>query len=125
LTNLNDDQIGFFLEQKMINPEVEQALRQIIKQKNDVAALDAEINLRKAQITSISEDQERVRENMKALKGSAEEKTLVERYARQLNQQEDQMESLHKQISDLQQKRDDAQRVLNNSVQQLSLEAKI
>jgi len=125
LTNLNDDQIGFFLEQKMINPEVEQALRQIIKQKNDVAALDAEINSRKAQITSISEDQQRVRENMKALKGSAEEKTLVERYARQLNQQEDQMESLHKQIADLKQKRDEAQRVLNNSVQQLSLEAKI
>jgi chromosome segregation ATPase len=125
LTNLNDDQIGFFLEQKMINPEVEQALRQIIRQKNDIAALDAEINSRQAQITSISEDQQRVRENMKALKGSAEEKTLVERYARQLNQQEDQMESLHKQISDLQQKRDDAQKALNNSVQQLSLEAKI
>jgi hypothetical protein len=125
LTNLNDDQIGFFLEQKMINPEVEHALRQIIKQKNDVAALDAEINSRQAQITSISEDQQRVRENMKALKGSAEEKTLVERYARQLNQQEDQMESLHKQIADLQQKRDEAQNKLNNSVQQLSLEAKI
>jgi hypothetical protein len=125
LTNLNDDQIGFFLEQKMINPEVEQALRQIIKQKNDLAALDSEISSRQTQITSISEDQQRVRENMKALKGSAEEKTLVERYARQLNQQEDQMESLHKQIADLQQKRDEAQRVLNNSVKQLSLEAKM
>lgn len=125
LTNLNDDQIGFFLEQKMINPEVEQALRQILKQKNDVAALDAEINSRQSQIASISEDQQRVRGNMKALKGSAEEKTLVERYAHQLNQQEDQMESLPKQIADLQQKRDDAQKVLNNSVQQLSLEAKM
>ncbi len=125
LTNLNDDQIGFFLEQKMINPEVEKALRQIIRQKNDVAALQAEIDSRQAQITSISQDQQRVRENMKALRGSAEEKTLVERYARQLNQQEDQMESLHKQIADLQQKRDNAQKILNNSVQQLSLEAKI
>ncbi len=35
------------------------------------------------------------------------------------------MESLHKQIADLQQKRDNAQKILNNSVQQLSLEAKI
>jgi len=78
-----------------------------------------------AQITSISEDQARVRENIKALKGSAEEKTLVERYVRQLNQQEDQMESLHKQIADLQQRRNEAQKVLNSSVQQLSLEAKI
>jgi chromosome segregation ATPase len=78
-----------------------------------------------AQITSISEGQARVRENIKALKGSAEEKTLVERYARQLNQQEDQMESLHKQIADLQQRRNEAQKVLDSSVQQLSLEAKI
>ncbi len=75
LTNLNDDQIGFFLEQKMINPDVEKALRQIIRQKNDVAALQAEINSRQAQITSVSEDQQRVRENMKALKGSGRENT--------------------------------------------------
>ncbi len=34
----------------MINPEVEKALRQIIRQKNDVAALQAEIDSRQAQI---------------------------------------------------------------------------
>ncbi|MGH9511192.1 MAG: hypothetical protein ACRD2U_03545 [Terriglobales bacterium] len=125
LTNLNDEQIGFFLQQKMINRQVEQALRKIIEQKNQVAALQAEIDSRQAQITSIAEDQQRVRENMKALKGSIEEKTLVQRYARQLNQQEDQIDSLHKQISDLKQKRSEAQKVLNNSVQQLSLEAEV
>ncbi|MGH9512169.1 MAG: hypothetical protein ACRD2U_08525 [Terriglobales bacterium] len=125
LTNLNDDQIGFFLQQKMINRQVELALRKIVEQKNQVAALQADIDSRQAQITSIAEDQQRVRENMKALKGSVEEKTLVQRYARQLNQQEDQVDSLHKQISDLKQKRNEAQKLLNNSVQQLSLEAEV
>ena len=42
-----------------------------------------------AQVTNISDDQQRVRENMKALKGSAEEKALIERYVRELNEQED------------------------------------
>ena len=38
---------------------------------------------------AISEDQERVRENLKALKGSDAEKALAERYTRQLSTQED------------------------------------
>jgi hypothetical protein len=125
LTNLNDDQISFFLSQKMINSEVEEALRRVLTQKNGLAGLDTEINSRKGQITSISEDQKRVRENMKALKGSAEEKALVERYAHQLNQQEDQMESLRGQISELQHKRELSQKTLDEMLQGLSLEAKI
>jgi hypothetical protein len=125
LTNLDDDQISFFLSQKMINSEVEEALRKVLAQKNEVAGLDAEINSRKGQIKSISEDQQRVRENMKALKGSAEEKALVERYAHQLNQQEDQMESLRRQISELQHKRGQAQKTLDEMLQGVALEAKI
>ena len=125
LTNLNEDQVTFFLSQKMINSEVEEALRRVLTQKNEVAALDAEINSRKGRIGTISEDQQRVRENMKALKGSTEEKALVERYARQLNQQEDQVDSLHQQVSELQQKREQAQKALDEMLQGLSLEAKI
>jgi hypothetical protein len=79
LTNVTDDQIKYFLVQKMINIETERVLRKVILQKNDIAQVDATIAGRKTQITSISEDQQRVRENMKALKGSAEEKALVER----------------------------------------------
>jgi hypothetical protein len=40
---------------------------------------------------SIAADQERVRENMRALRGSSEEKQLLQRYTRQLNQQEDRL----------------------------------
>ncbi|MGA9308027.1 MAG: DUF4139 domain-containing protein, partial [Candidatus Sulfotelmatobacter sp.] len=80
LLNVTDDQIKFFLAAKMINPEIEQALRKVIAQKNSIAALDAEVGSRRSKISGISEDQQRVRENMKALKGSAEEKVLVARY---------------------------------------------
>jgi cell division protein FtsB len=60
---------------------------------------------------------------MKALKGSAEEKALVERYVRELNEQEDHVQTLRKEISDLQQKRDAAQSKLNGMIESLQMEA--
>ena len=45
LSNITDDQIKFFLAAKMINPEIDQALRKVIAQKNSIAALDAEVGL--------------------------------------------------------------------------------
>ncbi|MGA8502496.1 MAG: DUF4139 domain-containing protein [Candidatus Sulfotelmatobacter sp.] len=123
ISNITDDQIKFFLAAKMINPEIDQALRKVLAQKNSIAALDAEVGSRKSKISGISEDQQRVRENMKALKGSAEEKALVARYVRELNEQEDHVQSLHHEIADLQQKRDAAQKTLNDMIEGLQMEA--
>jgi hypothetical protein len=122
LTNVTDDQVKYFLVQKMINIETERVLRKVILQKNDIAQLDATIAGHKTQITSISDDQQRVRENMKALKGSAEEKALVERYVKELNEQEDRMQSLRHEITDLQQKRESAQKTLNETIEALQME---
>jgi archaellum component FlaC len=125
LTNVSDNEIDFFLSQNTINSEVEKVLRRIAEQKNTIAALDAEIVARKTQISGIAEDQQRVRENMKALKGSAEEKALVERYARQLNDQEDRVQSLQHEISELRQKRDASQKALTEMIDALELEARL
>jgi uncharacterized coiled-coil protein SlyX len=69
------------VSQNAVNAEVEKMLRRVVGQKNAIAALEADVAARKTQMSSIAEDQRRVRENMKALKGSSEEKALVERYA--------------------------------------------
>jgi hypothetical protein len=122
LTNVSDSQIKYFLEQKMINPDVEKALRRILAQKGDVASLDSMIAGRRSQVSSISEDQQRLRENMKALKGSTEEKALVERYVRELNEQEDGMQALRREIAETQQKRDAAQITLNGMIEALQME---
>ena len=123
LTGVTDNEIKFFLDQKMITPEVEKALRSIVTQKNDIAVLDAVIAGRRAQVTNISDDQQRVRENMKALKGSAEEKALIERYVRELNEQEDRVQTLRKEITEMQQKRDAAQSALTTMIENLQMEA--
>jgi hypothetical protein len=125
LHNLTDKEISYFVDGKMLTPDVEQALRRVIAQKNDLVGIDAEISSRKSQIDNISEDQKRLRENLKVLKGSAEEKALVERYARELNTQEDRVLSLQKEISDLHVKRDASQKTLNDIIQSLQIEATI
>lgn len=123
LSNVSDDQIKFFLAQKMINPEIEQALRKVMAQKNSIAAIGAEMASRKTKISGIADDQQRVRENMKALKGSLEEKALVARYVRQLGEQEDRVQALDREMSELQQKREAAQKTLNDLIEGLQMEA--
>ncbi len=122
VSNITDDQIKFFLTQKMINPQVEQALRKVVTQKNSIASLDADITDCNSKISAISLDQQRVRENMKALKGSIEEKALVARYVRELNEQEDRVQSLRRELADLQQKRASAQKTLDAMIENLQME---
>jgi len=122
ITNLTDDQIALFLRQKTINAEVEAALRRIVAQKNVVAGFSMQINQRNSQIQKIFEDQQRLRENMKALKGSAEEKALLQRYTAQLNDQETRLDALRKELADLEAQRQKAQADLDKLVQDLTLD---
>jgi len=122
ITNITDDEIKVFLSQKMINADVEKALRKVLAQKNDIALMDIVIKDHKSQVSSIANDQQRVRENMKALKGSAEEKALVARYVRELNEQEDRVQKLQRETVDWEQKRDAAQSTLNGMVEALAME---
>ena len=48
---------------------------------------------------AIGVDQQRLRENMKALRGSNEEKQLLQRYTRQLDQQETRLETLQTEMA--------------------------
>ena len=59
---------------------------------------------------------------MKALKGSAEEKALLQRYTRQLDSQEDRLSALTKEMSDLQEKHTQAEGQLDRMVQEITLD---
>jgi hypothetical protein len=125
LTNLTDDQITLFSRQRSINPAVEDALRKIVEQKNRIAALDAQIATRARETQKIYDDQQRIRENLKALKGSAEERALTERYTKQLSDQETRLEMLQKESAALQAQRDQAQAELDKMIEGLTLDTTI
>jgi len=105
-----------------LKPETEKAFRQILDQKNEIAGYDAIINARQQELTNIGNDQARVRENMKALKGSAEEKALVQRYASQMNQQEDRLAALRAEMESLRTKREAASQQLDKMLMDISVD---
>ena len=119
VTNLTDDQITVIARQRIISPEVEEALRRIQAQKEVIAGTDHELAMRRDETKRIFDDQQRLRENMKALKGSAEEKALLERYTRELNDEEDRLAAIRKESADLEAKRAAAQAELNRMVEAL------
>jgi hypothetical protein len=123
LSTLSEDQIGVFVKQGTITPEMAQALAKITMQKAEVAKLEEEMENRQKDIDRIVEDQGRLRENMKALRGSAEEKALLQRYTRQLDEQETQLDVLRKKIKDTEALRDKANELLEKMVGELQIEA--
>jgi len=66
------------------------------RRKKVVADLDGTIKEHQKAIDQIFTDQGRLRENMKALKGSAEERALLQRYTKQLDEEETQLDALRK-----------------------------
>ena len=125
LTNLTDDQIKVFVRQKSITPEIETAFRKILEQKDRVDDLGMQVSDRDDEKQSIYDDQQRLRENLKALTGGAEERALMQRYTQQLADQETRLDALKKESADLQAKHDDAQDELNKMIEGLSLDAKL
>lgn len=122
LTNLTQNQVELLSVENRMTPALRESFRQVLEQKNKIYFLQSDMGSRKQELDAINTDQGRIRENMKALKGSAEERALLQRYTKQLDSQEDRLTTLGKEISDLQQKHDQEQQRLDEMVQQITLD---
>jgi chromosome segregation ATPase len=80
-----------------------------------------QIQDREDQQTAINEDQARLRENLKALKGGAEERELIQRYTHQLNTEEDTLDRLKKELGHLDVQQESAQQELKKTIDDLAL----
>ena len=122
LTNLNSGLVAVLTEQRRMTPVMQQAFESILVQKMKISALDQQTAQRDQEVTELTKDQNRLRENMKALKGSPEEKALTQRYTSQLNTQEDRFATLRKETADLKARRDQAQQELERTVLAINLD---
>jgi hypothetical protein len=123
LANLDETQIAVFSKNGTITPEMAQALQKIAAQKAVVSKLEQDMEDRQKDIDRIVADQARLRENMKALKGSSEEKALLQRYTGELDQQETQLDSLRKSIQSTENQRDKANDELQDMIDNIQLES--
>ncbi len=122
LTNISNEQVAVFVNQRSIDPSIEAALREILAQKNAIAELEGQKSNRDDATQKIFDDQQRLRENIKALKGTPEEKALLQRYTQQLNEQESRLAALQKETEQLDSQIEAAKAHLDETIQRLSFD---
>jgi len=98
------------------------SLQPLTDKRGELAAAEARVASITAQVAEIDRDQQRVRENMKALRGSEEEKALTQRYTRQLNEQKDRLGALRTDLKKATDDRDARRRELSELAAKLSFE---
>lgn len=125
LSGLDNDKVLLMVQNKSLSPAAMQALRPVLDQQSKTKTLSSQIASRQKEVDAITKDQARLRENMKALKGSSEEKALLQRYTGQLGQQEDRLAALHKEIDSLQQQDNQAEEELENLIQSVNLDERL
>ena len=125
VSNISDDQIALILRGKGAAAGLEPQLRAIAAKGREVAQIQRAIYDRQQEQNRITQDQARVRENLKALQGSTAEKTLVERYARQLSTQEDRLDVLRKEIEASEAERAAKQQELSALVAALAVDVEL
>ena len=125
VSSVTSDQVAVFVREKSIDKTVEEALEKIVAQKAVVADLDSKKDELDEEKQGIFDDQQRLRENMKSLKGSAEEKKLLERYTQQLDAQETRLEALRKQIQQMEAMQQAEQTKLDKMIADLSLDVAV
>jgi hypothetical protein len=122
LADFDDRTITVLVHGGVNEAALRRALQPLIDKRTEVAAADARLAAVNGQISEIDGDQSRVRENMKALKGTAEEKALLQRYTRELNDQEDKLAALRDEQKKATADRDARRRELADLVAHLSFE---
>ncbi len=122
LVDQNEDQLALILRNATASPALLTQLEPVLAAKRALTGLDRQIEAKNAAIAKITEDQTRLRANLAALKGSAEERALVKRYTGELNTQEDQLAALHHDLDSLNQQHQVAAADLSNKIEALTID---
>jgi hypothetical protein len=125
VSNIDSNQLALFTTQHSIDDSIRSALQDILKQKAAVSDLDEKKTARDEETQKIFDDQQRLRENIKALKGTPEEKPLLQRYTQQLNDQENRLATLQKEIQDLDTQIDAENTKVTEAIQRLAFDVKL
>jgi len=116
IRNLNDRSIGFYLRAREVPEDVRAALRQVVALKSGLAKTASDLKRKETRVREIDQEQRRIRENMARL---AQNSPLYARYVEKLTKQEDELETLRKEIVALRDRRGQQQKTLDDYIANL------
>jgi hypothetical protein len=118
LTNLDDNAILFYSRAKVTSPAVQEALEQVIANKQAIAEIVRAKQEQEREIQVVEQEQNRIRQNMAQLDRTNE---LYAKYVKKFAEQEDRVETLRKEITVLIQKEQEARKALGEFLLKMEL----
>jgi hypothetical protein len=119
LSNSGDEQVRFFLSQTVASQKVKDGLKQALALRWELAKTKREIAEQQRQLTTITEDQVRLRANLKEMPSTAQ---AYKRYLEKFDKQETQIEKYQADIKQLQAQEHSQQKALDDFLASFSAE---
>ena len=94
ISNLTPDQIIILARKEYLTENTQNKLQKIVALKSEISSIDRGLKAIQKERGQIFKDQKRLRENLRGLRQTTEEKGLRNRYVKRLNQQETRLEEL-------------------------------
>jgi hypothetical protein len=118
LTNINDNQITYFISARNVDRRIKRALEGLAERKNALSQTVRQRQEQERKVNTIHREQSRIRENMARLEKTSD---LYKRYVSLLNEQEDLLEEALSQIEDLRTKEQKQREELDRYILSLDL----
>ena len=101
VSSLTPDVLLAYVQNKAISDAGRRQLQQIVDLKRQIAELDGQIRQAESDIKSLVDDQARIRQNIQSLNAVSGQQEQVQKYARQLADQESRLAAQRDHLSDL------------------------
>lgn len=94
LSSLSQQQLDLFISRRYIDAAIRQRLERLIELRGSINLISQKMQILTAEVTSITQDQARFRENIESLAKTPEAKQLITRYIAKANEQETRLEQI-------------------------------
>ena len=98
-SDVNRDLVAVWTQNKALSPAGRQALERILAKQDEISAAGNDLNIATAEQGDIIKDQERLRQNLGSLNRVAGQQELVQKYVKDLSDQETKIAQLRDRIS--------------------------
>ncbi|MBI3680643.1 MAG: DUF4139 domain-containing protein [Acidobacteria bacterium] len=120
LVSLTFDQLGVYIQNKALSAEGRKQLESIAVEKRQIAETDRSARQQETEINELVRDQERIRQNLTSLNRVSGQQEQVQKYARELAEQESRLASMRDRISQLRKQKAAQEQALNSLIEKIA-----
>ena len=114
------DFLGVYIQNRSLNDAARRQLQRIAEQKTQIADNDRALQDNQDQVRALTSDEDRIRQNINSLNNVSSQQQLVQSYAKQLDQHEQQLAALRDSQAELNRKKTALQSELNKLIDALT-----